>query len=188
SAAVRLICIRKHEPIYDIPTILDALARLHSAGRRVTCTFVGGGHLLEAHQAKAAADGLADSVRFAGPAAREAIPSLLADAAIYLSASRADGTSSSLLEAMASGLFPIVTRIAANTPWIEDGRTGLLFDPGRADQLATAIERAVGDDELRKRAVVENRERVVRDGNLRRNLERMSELLESAVGSRRGAA
>jgi glycosyltransferase involved in cell wall biosynthesis len=185
----RIICIRKHEPIYDIPTIIEALARLKGAGREFDCALVGGGHLLDAHRAKAATCGLADRVHFLGPTPREAIPALLSAAGTYVSASHADGTSSSLLEAMASGLLPVVTRIPANTTWIEDSRNGLLFDCGRADQLAAALERAMSDRELRRRAIAENRERVVRDGDLRRNLDRMRAVLESAAaGARRGAA
>ena len=137
----RIICLRKHEPIYDIPTIIDALASLRADGRAFRCTFVGGGHLLEAHRGLATAKGLIDSVHFTGPVRREEIPPLLADSGTYVSASHADGTSSSLLEAMAGGLLPVVTRIPANTPWIDDGRTGLLFDAGRPEQLAAALSR-----------------------------------------------
>jgi glycosyltransferase involved in cell wall biosynthesis len=90
---------------------------------------------------------------------------------------------------MACGLVPVVSRIPANLPWIDDGRNGLLFEPGRPDQLADALRRAIFDSELRARAAVENRDRVTRDGNMATNLRRMSELLRSAAGlSRRGAA
>ncbi len=180
APADRIVCIRKHEPIYDIPTIIDALARLRAEGRNFFCTFVGGGHLIDAHRELAASKGLIDCVRFTGPVARDAIPPLLADAGTYVSASHADGTSSSLLEAMAGGLLPVVTRIPANTPWIDNGRTGLLFDAGRSDQLATALTCALTDADLRRRAIPINRERVVRDGDLHRNLDRMRELLHSA--------
>jgi len=182
----RLICIRKHEPIYDIPTIIDALARLRAQGRSFFCTFVGGGHLLDAHRELAAARRLLDCVQFTGPAPRDEIPRLLAGAGTYVSASHADGTSSSLLEAMAGGLLPVVTRIPANTPWIDDGRTGLLFDAGHADQLATALSRALTDATLRGQAISANRERVFRDGNLNHNLNRMRDLLVKAAA--RGAA
>ena len=54
---------------------------------------------------------------------------LLREADVYVSAATSDGTSSSLLEAMASGAFPVVTSIRANRDWLEDGSTGLFFEP-----------------------------------------------------------
>lgn len=180
AAPDRIICIRKHEPIYDIPTIIEALAQLRAGGTRFECTFVGGGHLLEVHRALAAARGLGQCTRFVGPVPRESIPRLLSTCGTYVSASHADGTSSSLLEAMAGGLLPVVTRIPANLPWIADGENGLLFDAGRNDQLSVALHRAIADHSLRDRAITANRERVVRDGDLHHNLERMRDLLASA--------
>lgn len=185
---VRLICTRKHEPIYDIPTILDAVARLADRDG-VHLTIAGGGHLLEAHRRLVAELGLEPVVHLTGAVSNEAIARMLASSDIYVSASHSDGTSSSLLEAMACGVFPVVTRIPANTAWIQDGRDGLMFTPGRADELAEALRRAIGDAEIRRAAAVGNRRRVERDGDLSRNLARTAALLERVVAdARRGAA
>ena len=184
-----LVCTRKHEPIYDIRTIIDALAILRGWGTDFACTFVGGGHLLDEHRARADAAGIGACLQFTGAVPKSMIGGMLQAAGVYISSSLADGTSSSLLEAMACGLVPVVSRIPANLPWIDDGRNGLLFEPGRPDQLADALRRAIFDSELRARAAVENRDRVTRDGNMATNLRRMSELLRSAAGlGRRGAA
>lgn len=189
ASSERFVCTRKHEPIYDTRTIVAALEMLHGCGTNFFCTFVGGGHLRGELEARAISSGLGSSVRFTGPVPKTGISDLLREAGVYISASLADGTSSSLLEAMACGLLPVVSRIPANLPWIEHGRNGLLFEPSRADELASALRRAISDGELRARAAKENRERVARDGNLATNLARMSELLRSAVAAgRRGAA
>lgn len=185
----KLICTRKHEPVYDIRTILDALGMLRATNLNFSCTFVGGGHLLPEHETIASIRGLTSCVQFAGAVPKAAIAPHLSRAGVYVSASLADGTSSSLLEAMACGLLPVVSRIPANAPWIEHGKNGLLFDPGRPDELASALRRAMTDQDLRDRAAAGNRERVVRDGNIAVNLRRMSELLRSAaLGQKRGAA
>ena len=60
----------------------------------------------------------------------------------YISASLSDGTANSLLEAMAAGLFPIVSDIPANREWIADGENGMLFPPGDHMALARCLERA----------------------------------------------
>src|SRR4029079_13645664 len=77
-------------------------------------------------------------------------------AEVYVSASRSDSTSQSLLEAMAAGALPVVSDIPGNREWVTDGeranagdRRGLvglaqLFAPGDAQGLADAVERALG--------------------------------------------
>ncbi len=160
-AVRRFICARRHEPLYDIPTIIRALAILKSAGRSFECLFTGSGTLWEDHRRLAADLGLGERVRFTGDVTTGELPALFGSADVYVSASTIDGTSVALLEGMASGLLPVVSRIEANLPWVEDGRNGLLFDCGDAEGLARALERAMEDRSLRERAFRENRSLVV---------------------------
>ena len=67
---------------------------------------------------------------------------------VYVSTSRSDSTSVSLLEAMACGIPPVVTDIPANREWITEGRNGLLVPPGDPVRLAEALRRMIGDREL----------------------------------------
>ena len=68
---------------------------------------------------KLAADlGISEAVRFEGAVDRESIPQMLDSSAIYCSMLDTDGLSASLIEAMAAGLFPVVTDIPANKIWI----------------------------------------------------------------------
>ena len=181
SRPTRLICTRKHEPVYDNATIVAALARLKAAGRAFSCTFVGGGHLLEERQEQVRSAGLSDLVTFVGHMTYAELPSQLRQADIYISASLSDGTSSALLEAMATGLVPVVSRIKANRPWIEEGRTGLMFERGRDDELAKALMKAMDDADLQRRAFEENRHRVDANGSLRKNNDRLADLLSRRV-------
>jgi Glycosyl transferases group 1/Glycosyl transferase 4-like len=59
-----------------------------------------------------------------------------------------DGISTSLLEAMAMGSFPIQSRTACADEWIEDGKTGLLTGAEDPQEIAAAIRRALTDDAL----------------------------------------
>lgn len=181
----RFVTIRKHEPIYDNATIIEALALLKGKGRTFHCTFACDGTLFEQHKAQARAAGLDDCVTFTGNLPHGQLPDLLRQADIYLSASLSDGTSVSLLEGMATGLLPVVTRIPANEPWVVHGRTGLLFEPGSPESLAQQLETAMDDAELRKRAFEENRGRVNDGGNMPLNLQRLAEALEGLVSGDR---
>lgn len=46
---------------------------------------------------------------------------------IYISATKSDGSSLSLLEAMACGCYPVLSNIPSNREWVVDGLNGVLF-------------------------------------------------------------
>lgn len=182
--ATRFICTRSHRPIYDIPTIIDALALLKEGGREFHCTLTSDGPLLEDNKARVRVTGLKDYVSFTGFLKHEKLPEVLQQADVYISASRFDGTSISLLEAMATGLLPVVSQIRANEPWVEHGRTGLLFELGRPEMLAEALQKAMDDAELRGRAFEENILRVERDCNVGRNMQRLANIFEQLISDK----
>ena len=96
--------------------------------------------------------GLTGILHFAGRLPQQAIARLLAEASVYVSTSPAEGTSVSLLEAMAAGCTPVVVDISSNRAWVEPGVNGLLFPAGDIERLAGSLLRAAGDSALRKRA------------------------------------
>ena len=68
---------------------------------------------------------------------------------LYAHASRSEGFSNSILEAMAHGLPVVATRVGGTAEALEDGVTGALVEPGDAEALASAIIRAAGNPDLR---------------------------------------
>ncbi len=96
------------------------------------------------------------SVEFLGRVPPGEMSSLLGKSDIYVSTSLFDGTSVSLLEAMGSGAFPVVTDIPANREWIVDGRNGFLVPIDQAGILAGKILEAIRDQELLKRSRKDN--------------------------------
>jgi glycosyltransferase involved in cell wall biosynthesis len=73
---------------------------------------------------------------------------MFARARIYLGVSISDAISTSMLEAMAMGAFPIQTNTSCCEEWIADGRSGFVISSGDVDQIADRIRRAVMDDAL----------------------------------------
>jgi glycosyltransferase involved in cell wall biosynthesis len=111
-----------------------------------------------------------------------ALAELLRGADIYVSTSRSDSTSVSLLEAMASGAFPVVTDIPGNRVWIAHSENGLLFPAGDSDALASCIRRAVKDTQLRLRAATVNRRRVLADAVWEDNMLAIERALTGLAG------
>jgi glycosyltransferase involved in cell wall biosynthesis len=71
---------------------------------------------------------------------------------ISVSITTHDGTPNTLLEAMASGCFPIVGDLESLREWITPGVNGLLVEPGDPNALAQAMHEVIDQPELRKQA------------------------------------
>jgi glycosyltransferase involved in cell wall biosynthesis len=91
---------------------------------------------------------VSSSVQFLGRVPHEKMPNILAQTDIYVSTSLYDGTSISLLEAMGSGAFPIVTDIPANREWIVNGKNGFLVPTDEEGFLARRIIDAIRNHAL----------------------------------------
>jgi glycosyltransferase involved in cell wall biosynthesis len=96
------------------------------------------------------------SVQFLGRVPHERMADLLAQADVYVSTSLHDGTSVSLLEAMAAGTFPVVTDIPANREWIKDGQNGFLVSTRDEKLLARKIVDALRNRELLQKSRASN--------------------------------
>jgi len=77
-------------------------------------------------------------------------------ARLSIGLSVSDGLSTSFLEAMAMGSFPIQSWTACADEWIEDGKTGLLVPPEDPLAVAQAIRHALTDDEMVDHAAEKN--------------------------------
>jgi colanic acid/amylovoran biosynthesis glycosyltransferase len=151
--------------------LLDALALLHERGTPARLTLVGDGPERPRLEAQAEQLGLGDAVRFTGPVANDAVPGYYARADVFCLPSFAEGLPTVLMEAMAAGLPVVATNVNGTAELVEDGVSGRVVAPARADLLADALEPLLGDPRLRERIGRAARERV-----------EQSYVLEDAVG------
>jgi glycosyltransferase involved in cell wall biosynthesis len=82
---------------------------------------------------------------------------LFMSARIYLGVSMSDGISTSLLEAISSGSFPIQTNTSCASEWIEDGVNGFTVDYTNPRIITQKIVEALTNDDLVDRAAKLNR-------------------------------
>jgi glycosyltransferase involved in cell wall biosynthesis len=101
---------------------------------------------------------------------------LLAQSDIYVSTSLYDGASVSLLEAIGSGAFPVVTNIPANQEWIVDGKNGYLVPTEESGVLAKRILEAIHNGELLERSRKDNLALVQKKALWLTNIPRIREL------------
>ena len=87
-----------------------------------------------------------------------------------------------MLEAMACGLFPVLSDIPPNREWVDPAvGNGLLVPLNDPVALAGALLRAMSDKALREKAAVINRGLVLERASSRRNMAYMAERLESLI-------
>jgi glycosyltransferase involved in cell wall biosynthesis len=134
--------------------LLEAVAEVPEA----LFLLAGEGPERGALEAEAERLGVADRVRFLGR--REDVPQLLAACDVFALPSLYEGSSLAVLEAMAAGISIVSSAIGGTDELIEDGRSGLLVEPGDAKGLAAALRRALGDEDLRRSLAARARERV----------------------------
>jgi glycosyltransferase involved in cell wall biosynthesis len=89
-----------------------------------------------------------------------------------------DGIPNVLLEAMASQVPVISTRVSGIPEVIKDGVTGLIVAPGDEKALAKAVARLLDNPKLRQALAENGRRQVVENFDIRTNIGRLIELLE----------
>jgi len=107
------------------------------AANRLRLILVGDGPLREEVNAVLERGGVHDRVWFAGE--RGDVPDILRGLDCFVLPSLAEGISNTILEAMATRLPVVATRVGGNPELIESGMTGLLVQPANRDALAEAI-------------------------------------------------
>jgi glycosyltransferase involved in cell wall biosynthesis len=138
-----LLSTRGWEPIYGVDVI--ARAFVLAARKRPDLRLVMLGNGSQASQLRQIflQGNVEERVLFPGQVSHFELPRYYNMADLYLSASHSDGTSISLLEAMACGRPALVSDIPGNREWVQPGVNGWLFPEGDEKALAQAITHAV---------------------------------------------
>jgi len=94
------------------------------------------------------------------PGARSDVPDLMRGIDVFVLPSLSEGISNTVLEAMASGLPVLATRVGGTVDLVDDGVSGLLTPPADAQAMATAMIRLCDDGAARKAMGQAGRKRV----------------------------
>lgn len=157
--------------------LVDALPE----GReRLRLVFVGDGPLCAQTEALLRDAGCEQSVWFAGE--RDDVPELLRGLDVFVLPSLAEGISNTVLEAMASGLPVVATRVGGNPELVEEGRTGLLVPPADPAALAEAIRCYVERPERRRADGTAARTRIETEFSMARMVQRYLGVYDRALG------
>jgi len=143
-----LLSTRSWSEIYGVDNLAAAFVQAVKKQPNLRLLMLGDGPLAEDIKRIFSQGGVSDCVHFPGLITQEALPDYYRAADLYISSSHSDGTSISLLEAIASGVPVLLTDIPSNKEWvISPGEFGWLYENGNVDSLAQGILHAYDNRE-----------------------------------------
>jgi sugar transferase (PEP-CTERM/EpsH1 system associated) len=170
------------DPVKDQAGLIRAFAKVRSAHPEALLVVVGDGPCRAELENVAAASGQGEHVRLLGN--RDDIPAVMSALDVFVLPSIAEGISNTILEAMASGLPVVATRVGGNPELVEDGIGGALVPRQDPSALAAAIAAYVADPELRRRHGLASRQRATGHFSLERMAEAYANLYTNLAAGR----
>ncbi len=134
-----LLCNRAWEPRYGVDIVLEAFFKAIKENPTLRLMLVGDGSMAEKFATLIEEAGTGKWIHRPGRIGLQDLPVTYRAADLYVSASHVDGSSVSLLEAMACGKPVAVSDIPANLEWVRDGTNGWIFHDGDANGLARVM-------------------------------------------------
>jgi L-malate glycosyltransferase len=180
-----LFCSRTWEAIYGVDVVAKAFVKVASVNPDINLILLGGGSQGAKIRQILMNGGVMERVHFGGHVAQADLPRWYHMADIYISPSHVDGSSVTLMEALASGLPCLVSDIAGNTEWIEDGVNGWLFRDGDAEDLAEKILNAMKNRKSFKKIGEAARKTAEQKADWKKNFGKLLETYEKIKPQRR---
>ena len=177
-----ILCIGTLHEVKGQAYLIEACRRLKERGLRFHCRFVGSGPDRTRLEEQSIEAGLESEVEFLGPRTHDQVASLLCESDVVAAPSvptadgRREGIPVVLMEAMATGVPVVASRLSGIPELVRHEQTGLLTSPRDSEGLADALERLAREPETRHRFASEARQFVECEFNLESNAERLAAL------------
>ena len=182
---ITLFCSRTWESIYRVDVLAKAFVKVATSDPSVNLILLGGGSQSVKIRQIFMSGGVLDRVHFGGQISQSDLPRWYYMADIYISPSHVDGSSVSLMEALACGLPCLVSDIPGNQEWITEDENGWLFRDGDADDLAEKILHAIKNRRSFKKMGESARKTAEQKADWKKNFGKLLEVYEK-VSSLRG--
>jgi len=167
----------------DQATLINAFALvLNEAGvkrKNIKLLLIGDGPESSSLKTLAVEKHISEYVIFLG--ARNDIPELLSELDIFTLPSRGEGISNTILEAMASGLPVVATRVGGNPELIDENVTGLLVPSNNSTEMAKALSVYINDIALAQKHGKLGRQRVQALFSMDKMIENYTKVYDSLI-------
>ena len=177
-----IFCSRTWEAIYGVDVLAKAFVKVASVDPDVNLILLGGGSQGQKLRQILTNGDVMDRVHFGGHVSQKDLPRWYHMADLYVSPSHVDGSSVTLMEALASGLPCLVSDIPGNREWIQDGANGWLFRDGDVNDLAEKILYAIKNREPRTRISEAARHTAEQKADWKKNFGKLLETYDKILG------
>jgi glycosyltransferase involved in cell wall biosynthesis len=138
-----LLHVRGWAPLYGVEAVARAFVHAAQTQDHLRLLMPGTGSLAPKLRRIFLRGGVLDRVHLPGNLVQSQLPDYFRAADLYIANSHSDGSSVSLMEALASGLPALVSDIPGNLEWVQDGQQGWTFPLDDVDAIAAGIETAL---------------------------------------------
>jgi len=177
-----LFCNRSWESRYGVDVLARAFVKVAQQNESVDLILLNGGSQGGKLRQILQSGGVLDRVTFGGQVTQTDLPRWYHMADLYISPSHVDGSSVSLMEALACGLPCLVSDISANKEWVVDDENGWLFKDGNANDLAEKILAAISQREKLPEIGSASRRSAVMRADWKKNAEALMNVYRSLGG------
>jgi glycosyltransferase involved in cell wall biosynthesis len=174
---LRMVFVGRISPVKGLRVLLSAMPDLIADIPNLRLVLVGDGP--DRVKLEEIAKPLGDHVTFTGYLSQTDVAATLQSADICVLPSFAEGVPVVLMEALASRIPAIATRVAGVSELVEDGQSGLLVAPGDVESLKAAIKTLAHDPELRARMGEIGRAKVIDNFDIQVEAARLATLFLS---------
>ena len=154
-----VIFVGRLEPVKGLKYLIEAISLLKSNKINLKLLIVGDGSECKKLKLLVKTLQLEEMVIFVGKISNEKVPEYLSASDVFVLPSLSEGFPVVLLEAMASGLPIITTKIRGLPEIVQDGNNGFLVNPKSSVELADKIKLLIEDDKIRKKISTINKEK-----------------------------
>jgi glycosyltransferase involved in cell wall biosynthesis len=176
---------RSWEPLYGVDELLRGFVKAAREIPDLRLIMLGSGSQAGLLQSILLDAGMNERVYFGGQVDPDKLTRFYQASDLYISASQSDGSSVSLMEALACGLPALVSDIPGNREWVTPGDQGWLFPVGDEQAIFEGIVRAYhGRDTLEKLSTAA-RKKAEMKADWSKNFPRLLEAFDMAVHLRR---
>ncbi|MGL4236946.1 glycosyltransferase [Tabrizicola sp.] len=144
----RVAFVGRLDPVKGALLLIEAMAEVLKAHPDATLTLAGDGPARAGAEARAAELGISGAVRFAGFMTQGQVAELLASSDMLVLPSFAEGLPVVYMEALASRIPVVASRVAGVQELVEDGVTGYAIPPGDVATLTDRMIRLMDDPHL----------------------------------------
>lgn len=154
-----ILFVGKLDPIKGVKYLIQAMAIIGQKETDTRLLLVGDGEQRDELKSLVAKLHLESQITFVGKVPNEKVPAYMATSDLFVLPSLSEGFPMAIIEAMASGLPIVTTRVRGLPEIVKDGQNGFVVEPEKPEEIAEKILLLLGDGKLREGISRNNKEK-----------------------------